>query len=119
MLQFIPSGPGHVEDRSSHATSVFVLNPTSFSCISCIKSRHVCSFSSLVFNKEDFIILKYEYTSLSLQSVQRNWCCNIKTTVYLLYEDLFCSTDMSHQGNVYFIACLMHKVKYKLKEVIG
>lgn len=122
MLQFIPSGPGHVEDRSSHATSVFVLNPTSFSCISCIKSRHVCSFSSLVFNKEDFIILKYEYTSLSLQSVQRNWCCNIKTTEFTssmrtCSVQLTCLTRVMF--TVYFIACLMHKVKYKLKEVIG
>lgn len=41
LLQSKPPEPGHVEDRGSCAASVFVLDLTFFSCMSCIKSRHV------------------------------------------------------------------------------
>lgn len=122
LLQSKPPEPGNVEDRDSCAASVFVLNLTSFSCMSCIKSRHDPSFSSLVFKKEWFIMLKYKYTSLSVQSIHRNWCCNIKTTEFT-FSKRTCSVQLTCHTRVmftvYFITCLMHKVKYKPKKVIG
>lgn len=116
-LQFIPFEPGHMEDSSCTA-SVFALNLTFFSWMRYIKSRHVPSSSSLVFKKEG----KYKYTSLSLQSIQRNWCCNIKTTEFTVpirtcSVQLTCHTRVMF--TVYFTACLMHKFKYKPKKVIG
>lgn len=84
--------------------------------------QHHPSCSSLVFKKEGFIILRYKYPFLSVQSIHRNWCCNIKTTEFT-FPVRTCSVQLAGHTRVmftvYFIACLMHKVKYKPEKVIG
>jgi len=84
--------------------------------MSFIKSRHDHSFSSLILKKDRFIMLKYIYSSLSVQSIHRNWCCNIKTTEFTFpirtfSVQLTCHTRVMF--TVYFITRLMHKVMCK------
>lgn len=74
--------------------------------------QHHPSCSSLVLKKEGFIILRYKYTSLSVQSIHRNWCCNLKPTEFTFPVRTYSVQLAAHTRvmfTVYFIACLMHK----------